>query len=851
MNIRKHRGFSLLEVLIAIVILSFGLLAIAALQGRLLRNTSDTNARTIAMNIGHGVVDRFRSIMSLETDLATSDATAAGGTLGDFDYGDIATGDLSDIDVLGGDASSTTVTVGNTIFTPSWTVTDCYRDGAGSFDCSGASADDSPPDFKKLLVTVAWTDEAGDPQNVQFEEIIAGVGPADSGILLDDFTLGGLGPQVTYTPQPAPEVVKVPVGLGGTRFKETTEPAPDILRNEFSTITTFSTITFDSSDAEFLAQRQEDFITLNCRCTLQADETTDGREPYVWNGDEYVEALIFDGDGNVVANSKPTGIVSSSISNQPDLCTECCANHHDSDQSVESFDPFRLASDRNAQGDHKHYLATVDPDTQAQVLTEATPLGDNQEYDEVCRFVRVDGIFELAQDFQLVAFNTLPQSQLEDSTKLAAYQEYVVNTVTTYLGRLGTNCSSPSAVDSSCYPGALPDTTDSSIFTQASIDDTPEATMESLAAAATSTPTADSRPRLNTYDTDGDGELSDSELSAFHSDFGLKPFNSRGILVDYLNDYTQPGLNDYSLRECIDILRGATTPVPDDVPSYCDPLEADTLDVLPFFEVNVTGLSFWSISGGDYLILYQAIADGIEQVYRRGDVRLFTATGENATISSSQDFSNSGLTDTLPIDPADSSNELSATALIDATAEADEPVEVLINLAIANNVSDVLPANVTTNGVALYTVDPVTGSRTLLTTDVDCSTKQSETKLKCTFDPTWLINANLAMAFDMGGYVRDPDADGVFDNHYVCASSTPNNQLAAGETAIGVLGQRVSSDGTTSETTRIFVGGNSASTFPTCDSSQPSSSPTGCPTDPNFVINASVKKTGSCSTTTL
>jgi len=45
----RTRGFSLIEVMVAVVVLATGLLAMAALQGALARNSADAKARTAVM----------------------------------------------------------------------------------------------------------------------------------------------------------------------------------------------------------------------------------------------------------------------------------------------------------------------------------------------------------------------------------------------------------------------------------------------------------------------------------------------------------------------------------------------------------------------------------------------------------------------------------------------------------------------------------------------------------------------------------------------------------------------------------------------------------------------------------
>lgn len=81
---QRCRGFSLLEMLVAMLILSFGLLGIAGLQAASLRNNTNAYMRTQANFLAYDMVDRMRA-----------NRTAA--LAGDYDI------------ALGADASGSTV----------------------------------------------------------------------------------------------------------------------------------------------------------------------------------------------------------------------------------------------------------------------------------------------------------------------------------------------------------------------------------------------------------------------------------------------------------------------------------------------------------------------------------------------------------------------------------------------------------------------------------------------------------------------------------------------------------------------------------------------------------------------
>ena len=60
-NLQKSAGFTMLEVMISIVIIAFGLLGIAGLQAFALKNSQSASARLTATVLAEDMVDRLRS----------------------------------------------------------------------------------------------------------------------------------------------------------------------------------------------------------------------------------------------------------------------------------------------------------------------------------------------------------------------------------------------------------------------------------------------------------------------------------------------------------------------------------------------------------------------------------------------------------------------------------------------------------------------------------------------------------------------------------------------------------------------------------------------------------------------
>ena len=80
MKIRKQAGFSMLEVLVTMIIVSFGLLGIAGIIGNGLKNNQSSYARSQASWLANDIVDRMRANRAVAEGAANSPYNLAIGT---------------------------------------------------------------------------------------------------------------------------------------------------------------------------------------------------------------------------------------------------------------------------------------------------------------------------------------------------------------------------------------------------------------------------------------------------------------------------------------------------------------------------------------------------------------------------------------------------------------------------------------------------------------------------------------------------------------------------------------------------------------------------------------------------
>ena len=145
---QKQGGFTLIEALVAFLVMGFGMLALTYFQTTMSRNADVAKQRTEAMRLAQERMEALRSFTGIST--------------GTINWNGLASGS----DTISNYSVNASTVATNTTFTRSWSV-------------GGSSADP----LRTASVTVTWTDRAGESQSVTLSSVIARADPSDSGFL--------------------------------------------------------------------------------------------------------------------------------------------------------------------------------------------------------------------------------------------------------------------------------------------------------------------------------------------------------------------------------------------------------------------------------------------------------------------------------------------------------------------------------------------------------------------------------------------------------------------------------------------------------------------------------------------
>lgn len=597
MNTRsnKHSGFTLVEVLVGILIFAVGLMALTQLQGNLAKTSADANARTVAINLAEERVEAARSFSQITA--TTTPGVSA--------FNNIVSG-------------VSTETRGNINYEVTQVVTDYYYDPlTESFWTTKPHVDIANADLKRVELTVAWG--AGEnAQNFRIDDTATsglGTGSITLVDLISTFTtssgakvalnttVGGLyAPPIDYNPGQNPDIVSIQ--LGDNKFKESTTPLPDVVRADELVETRFDVVTYSQGEAGATFLRREEFRAVSCECALRLPsvEGDGGLRPTIWEGSEYTEAEFI---------SKPFGESANNL--QSDFCDLCCRDHHDGGISADPdtkddpydpgrsrYSPFRLSSDYHTDGalagDHKHYKRTQQGGLELAV-------NDGDVYLEACRMVRKDGFFRIAQDLRQEGLNAFPADYLDQDAEVSEYSGYVTAAV--------------AAFEDSTGDGYEQWTPPPALVKPANLND-----LEGIDAPLVfpaSTPDPEIRTTLPT--------LSGAQW---------QQLRSRGIYIDYMSDVLRGRII------CLEGLAEGGTGAECDVPEV-----TSVLEVIPFYDVQLTWLSRWTETETNFPIDVTNEAIKTDNTHDRG---IASQTGEgNSVINAAVHKGNLGLTGTDPI----------------------------------------------------------------------------------------------------------------------------------------------------------------------------------------------------------
>ncbi len=298
--IGSQRGFGIVEVMVAVMVLAIGVISMTRLHATLLKEGLDAQDRAAVMQFGQAYLEQLRatpfdSIVNEQNPAPTPPLPP----VASFGY--------------------------------------ALNVGAG--------------DPKELLLQLSWQNRYGQDRELTLRTFVS----SSSSVLFASDDGAGLGasprsgPKVAYSPSPSPRVVAVAVGQ--TIKRETLTPvATETMDNYVHT--QFTTYTYDSSTGQLT--RREDFQIVACVCRFNGTGEAYRASYPKWDDKQgtYVDVV---GDKvtktvGCVANKQGTGC-DTGPNVDPD-CVICCRDHHDDADTPRRYDPYRKD---NLSGNHAHF----------------------------------------------------------------------------------------------------------------------------------------------------------------------------------------------------------------------------------------------------------------------------------------------------------------------------------------------------------------------------------------------------------------------------------------------------------------------------------------------------------------
>ena len=439
---QRVAGFTLLDAMIAVVILTTGILALTLLQLTMLRSAADARERSVAMTLAQNVLEQQKAA-GLQTIAGYGSLVAQGAfSGGNCDYANAAR--LDDPAATGDSRLMTEFRYCTSVKR--------YQASGNSFVEVPVSGSTAPvyggfvPEYKQLTVDIGWRKSDNSWGSLRLGDAISGIPLSNSNELANrslsavaaqvpaqvNYDLGNLTQNTNFIP--------IAVGDGSGNNVAATNPTPKLIGGGVAE-TSFQVYTYAANNNVANVQKEIDTKVIGCRCSSRlapslqpADQTTSSEgfltrplRPTYWDGTRYTEPA----QANYVTTDLIGQPLAAAAGQQSPYCDICCRDHHDpssvnyagasSDESddLPRFDPYRT--------NHVHYQ---DPsgDLDANRVTAA-----GQTYQEVCRVIRVNGVYRVSQDPLIDHFAFIPtdNSAVNYSTTSAA--DNYKNFVTSYI----------------------------------------------------------------------------------------------------------------------------------------------------------------------------------------------------------------------------------------------------------------------------------------------------------------------------------------------------------------------------------------------------------------------------------
>jgi len=402
MNIVNKKGFSLIEVLVALVVVAGGIAGATKLQGIFFQNSSDAQSRSVATSLAQRKLDDLRSFVEIvpSTGKTWEEAVANPSTINmAYQFITVNKGGLIQ------SGAQNIIQNSNSAYSLSWTAQDhwYYDDDTDpstvKIDVTSGAGAVGISDYKVIITTVTWADQKGENQSIELETNISATMANGSSKLAIGVAAGGSfgGPDVKYTNTSFPDVL--PVNITDDLNKATSLPAPEVSKKAGSTLVRFDSITY--KDGTNIEVRREDFLSVSCQCSVGSG----GKYPVgVTTWDDSTKALLHK-KGSWVVGPVAVGVDNPINGETQPYCDVCCRDHYD---------------------------AIIHPGS------------SGEEYVDACRLKRIDGEISVIEDWKLIAVNIIPNSFFADENNapieasLTAYSTYVKDLVRTRLPSSGT-----------------------------------------------------------------------------------------------------------------------------------------------------------------------------------------------------------------------------------------------------------------------------------------------------------------------------------------------------------------------------------------------------------------------------